>query len=130
MVALVELIKEPPRRCVSPDTVGYCRGLIPGDGVFGRREQRLDCPFADLGPAQQRLYGLTSYVAPAREVLCESGVGASRQPGVGNRERRDLVQAIDEFTDRCVPQRWRSGPTSRIQPTRSAVRRLPGGVRR
>ena len=28
------------------------------------------------------------------------------------------------------PQRWRSGPTSRIQPTRSAVRRLPGGVRR
>ena len=83
--------------------VGYCRGLIPGDGVFGRREHRLDCPFADLGPAQQRLYGLTSYVAPAREVLCISGVGASRQPGVGNRERRDLVQAIDEFTDRCVP---------------------------
>ena len=29
-------------------------------------------------------------------------MGLSRQPGVGNRERRDLVQAVDEFTDGCI----------------------------
>jgi hypothetical protein len=102
VVEFVELTKEPPHHCVSPDTVGYCSRPIPGDGAFGRGEQRLHCPFPDLGPAQQRLDGLTRDVAPAREVRCVGRAGASRQPRVRNRQRRNLIQAVDEFTEGSI----------------------------